>query len=325
MKQILRRGLSRLFWNGDQRRPRAPFRVAVSATLVLFFVLLLGIVAAVVGVAVGALGPLSTAVAEILSVAVLTVAVLGVVRVVDRRRVRDIGLSIDADWRREFGVGVLIGTLMVALVVVLILLTAGSVVRTVLTRDGSLFSGLSVPVSLLATAAFFLAVGTLEELIFRGYLLVNVAEGARIALDSRRAVLLGVALSAAVFGLAHASNPSASAVSTLTIALFGLLLGGAYALTDSLAVPIGIHTGWNFVLGSVFGLPVSGLTTSVAILAVDPGTNAALTGGGFGPEGGIVALGGLFAGAAVLVLWLRQTDRLSISKQIAEPDLLTRP
>lgn len=324
MKENVRRGLSQVFWNSEERRPRAPLRFAISFVLVLLFALLLGVVAIVVGLGVGSLGPLSAALAELASLIALVVAVLGVSWIVDRRRFSDLGVGLDQEWRREFGVGLAVGAAMVVLVATAILLTVGEITGTFRTRDGALFANLSVPVGLLVAASYFLAIGVLEELLFRGYLLVNVAEGARIALDSRRAVLLAVGVSAALFGLAHASNPSASVVSTLNITLFGLLLGGAYVFTDSLALSIGLHTGWNFLLGPIFGLPVSGLTSSVAVLVIDPGTRPVLSGGEFGPEAGLFALGALLVGAGLLVIWIRRTSSISISEQIAEPDLWTR-
>ena len=323
MEETLRRGLSAVFWNADERRFRAPFRFAISSVIVLVSVFLLGLVAFVTGSVVGNLGPVLTVIAEILSLFALIGAVLAVSWIVDRRQFRDLGLALDAAWRRAFAVGLGIGTVMVVAVVAAVFLTTGRLDGTLLTRDGTLFAGLSVPVGLLAAGAYFLAIGTLEELIFRGYVLVNIAEGAGIMFEDRRAVLLAAGVSAALFGLLHAGNPNASALSTLSITLFGLLLAGAYVLTDSLALPIGIHTGWNFVLGPVFGLPVSGLTTSVALVAVDPGESA-LAGGQFGPEGGVVAVVGLLVGAGLLAGWLRWTAELSVNEQIAKPDLWRR-
>ncbi|WP_436902130.1 CPBP family intramembrane glutamic endopeptidase [Halovenus halobia] len=323
MKENLRRGLSAVFWNTDQRRFRAPFRFAISSIIVLVFVLLLGLVAFLIGSAVGDLGPIPTAVAEIASLFALVGAVLAVSWIVDRRQFRDIGLDLDTAWRRAFGVGLAIGAAMVVAVVAVVLLTTGRLDGTLLTRNGTLFAGLSVPVGLLVAAAYFLAIGTLEELIFRGYVLVNVAEGSQIVLEGRTATLLAAAVSAGLFGLVHASNPNASVASTLIITLFGLFLAGAYVLTDSLALPIGIHTGWNFVLGPVFGLPVSGLTTSVALIGVDAG-GSAVTGGQFGPEGGIVALVGLLVGAGLLAGWLNWNGEFSVSEQVAKPDLWRR-
>lgn len=323
MKDDLRCGLAAAFWNADQRRLRAPFRVTVSALLVLVFVLVLGFVAFVLWAAVGEFGSLLTVVAEIFSILALIGAVLSVSWVVDRRTFHDVGLARDTEWRRGFAVGLAVGAAMVGVVVAVVLATGGRVAGTALTRDGALFSDLSFPVGLFAAAVYFLAVGVLEELVFRGYLLVNVAEGVSIVLDDRRAVVLAGAATAGLFGLLHAGNPAASATSTLVITLFGLLLASAYVLTDSLALPIGIHTGWNVVLGPVFGLPVSGLTTSVALVAVEPG-NFALAGGAFGPEGGAVALVGLLIGTGLLAGWLRWRGELSIHKHIAEPDLWSR-
>lgn len=323
MKDDLRRGLAAAFWNADQRRLRAPFRVAVSALLVLVFVLSLGFVAFVLGASVGEFDPLLTVTAEIASLVALIGAVLAVSWIVDRRTFHDIGLGLDADWRRGFAVGLAVGAAMVVAVVAVLVLAGGAIAGTALSRDGALFSDLSLPVGLLAAAAYFLAVGVLEELVLRGYLLVNVAEGTSIVLDDRRAVVLAALVSAVLFGLLHAGNPAASATSTLVITLFGVLLAGAYVLTDSLALPIGLHTGWNFVLGPVFGLPVSGLTTSVALVAVEP-TDSPLFGGAFGPEGGGVALVGLLVGTALLVGWLRWRGELSIQEQIAQPDLWRR-
>ena len=55
-------------------------------------------------------------------------------------------------------------------------------------------------------------------------------------------------------------NPTATWTSTIFIAVeAGLLLGGAYMLTRSLWVAIGLHAAWNFTQGAVFGVPVSGL------------------------------------------------------------------
>lgn len=110
---------------------------------------------------------------------------------------------------------------------VVVFLTTGRVVGTTLVREETPFTDLSVPVGLLAAGVYFLAVGVVEELVFRGHLLVNVAEGSRLVLGKRRAVLLAAGVTAGLFDLLHAGNPAASATSTLVITLFGLLLAGA--------------------------------------------------------------------------------------------------
>lgn len=154
--------------------------------------------------------------------------------------------------------------------------------------------GLSVraaPVPMLA-GAIVAAVG--EEIAFRG--------GVFRILESGLGTTTALALSAALFGLAHGLNPGATAMSTTAIALeAGVLLGAAYALTRNLWFCIGLHFGWNFTEGGVFGAAVSGFSGNRGILPVSLSGPDLLTGGKFGPEASVVAAGICFAAALVLI------------------------
>jgi len=121
-----------------------------------------------------------------------------------------------------------------------------------------------------------------EEIVFRGVVFRRLegALGTSIALT----------ISAATFGLLHAGNAGASWTSTLAIALeSGVLLGIAYAATRTLWLPIGVHFGWNFTEGGIFGAAVSGGEFQGLITAPLAGP-AWLTGGAFGPEASLPAL-----------------------------------
>ncbi|NBU27148.1 MAG: CPBP family intramembrane metalloprotease [Caulobacteraceae bacterium] len=114
------------------------------------------------------------------------------------------------------------------------------------------------------------------------------------------------ALSAAFFGAGHLGNPNATVMAAVCIALeAGIMLGAFYALTGRLWVSIGVHAGWNFAQGYLFGAAVSGgdFGPSIARSVALPGLPAWLTGGPFGPEASLPALV-LCTGAGVLVLWL---------------------
>jgi membrane protease YdiL (CAAX protease family) len=131
-------------------------------------------------------------------------------------------------------------------------------------------------------AAIVAAIG--EEVIFRGVVF-------RVIEDSL-GTWLAVAISAAIFGLLHAGNPGATAVSTAAIALeAGVLLSMAYAFSRNLWLPIGLHFGWNFTEGGVFGAAVSGRgyhgLVSAPLSAKAP---ELITGGGFGPEASVFAV-----------------------------------
>jgi uncharacterized protein len=146
-------------------------------------------------------------------------------------------------------------------------------------------------------AAILAAVG--EELAFRGGLFRPLQE----SLGTGTAL----AISAAAFGLLHALNPGATVVSTVSIALeAGVLLGAAYALTRSLWLPIGLHLGWNFTEGGIFGVSVSGGAAAKGMFSVSLVGSTLLTGGKFGPEASIIAsIVSLSLAAVLLVLAVR--------------------
>ena len=148
------------------------------------------------------------------------------------------------------------------------------------------WGGLSNWVFLLFAAG--ISAGFVEELIFRGILFRWIEEfgGSWAALF----------VTSALFGLAHIGNDNATWFSSLTIALVaGTLLGGAYMLTRSLWLAVGIHFGWNVTQGLVWDVPVSGNEVDGLVdarLVGDP----LISGGAFGLEASVIAL--VVAGAA---------------------------
>jgi hypothetical protein len=142
--------------------------------------------------------------------------------------------------------------------------------------------------------AVFALVGFYEELTFRGYYLHNLRDGLGLA--------PAVLLSSLVFALAHAGNPFASWTSTVGLIAAGLFLAYAWIRTRRLWLPIGLHLGWNFFQGTVFGFPVSGTTAPGLLLQRAEGPPL-LTGGGFGPEAGLIVLPAMLLGAWLIRLY----------------------
>jgi membrane protease YdiL (CAAX protease family) len=148
-------------------------------------------------------------------------------------------------------------------------------------------------------AAIAAAVG--EEIVFRGVVYRR--------LEERLGTTIALVVSAAVFGLVHAGNPGANWASTLAIALeSGVLLGLAYAATRSLWLPIGLHFGWNFTEGGIFGAAVSGGQSSGLINASLVGPPL-ITGGAFGPEASLVALLVSLSASIALAWYVVHTGR----------------
>ena len=133
------------------------------------------------------------------------------------------------------------------------------------------------------TAALIFAVGAaFEELIFRGAIFRVVEEclGTSLALG----------FSALIFGLSHLGNNGATMISVLSVAVTGgITMGLTYVLTKSLWLPMGVHFGWNFTQGAVFGAAVSGYNLQCAF-KFDLSGPALVTGGVFGPEASIYAI-----------------------------------
>lgn len=152
------------------------------------------------------------------------------------------------------------------------------------------FAGFDGVVSAFSMA---LLAGVAEEIIFRGaiYRLLEDGFGSLIA----------IALSGALFGLLHAFNPGATLASTTAIATeAGILLAAAYLVTRSLWLAIGLHVGWNFTEGGIFGAAVSGGKSHGLITTVFAGPDW-LTGGKFGPEASLTAVALCVVVAAVLL------------------------
>jgi hypothetical protein len=112
-----------------------------------------------------------------------------------------------------------------------------------------------------------------------------------------------LAITSALFGLMHISNPNATWFSSFAIAVeAGILLGGAYMLTRSLWLPIGLHAAWNVTQGAVFDIPVSG-NPAFGLVEAKLSGPALLSGGGFGLEASVIALV-IATAAGVWFVWL---------------------
>ncbi|PQV64527.1 Membrane protease YdiL, CAAX protease family [Abditibacterium utsteinense] len=138
--------------------------------------------------------------------------------------------------------------------------------------------------ALFGYALAFFAVGFFEETLFRGTILHNL----NAWLGWRGAV----ALQAVLFALIHLGNVNSTnneskmaAIGALpSLFLIAVFFALSYRKTGSLWFPIGFHFAWNFCLGCVFSLPVSGIET-FKLLDVQTTQNSWFSGGSFGAEG----------------------------------------
>ncbi len=153
------------------------------------------------------------------------------------------------------------------------------------------------PASAWRGAGLAIESGVLEEVIVRGVVLRLVwrAFGPLVAFIA----------SSLLFGVGHIANPGATLFTTACVAIeAGIMLGSFYALTGRLWVSIGVHAGWNFTQGYLFGANASGgdFGPSIATSTARSDVPNWLTGGAFGPEASVPAFA-ICTIVGIAVLW----------------------
>lgn len=213
---------------------------------------------------------------ELIVFVAMTVGGWFCLKVLEGLPARALGWGFHQGWLIDWLKGSLCGALSLALAALVILLSGGY--RFTFAASGMMGA---VMTTLLSSGFFFIFAAATEEVMFRGYALQTFTRA--------HLSLVGLALTSIIFALFHMGNPNVVPGWTLlNTALAGVWLAVAYLRTRSLWFPLGLHWSWNWTMGAVLGLPVSGidsLTPQPFLRATDAGP-AWLTGGAYGIEGG---------------------------------------
>jgi len=196
-------------------------------------------------------------------------------------------------WARGLGTGLVFGVLPATVAMTLGVITAGA---------GWSHDGGSLPqwiVQAGKTVLILVPAALAEELMFRGLPLVVAA----LALGRSRAILLLSVL----FALAHLRNPDVTAAGLGNIALAGIFLSLAFYTPGGLWTAFGAHLGWNATLAAL-AAPVSGLPFDIPYIDYRMGSPVWLTGGAFGPEGGLLATFTLTTTVVLVARWIRKEE-----------------
>ena len=118
-----------------------------------------------------------------------------------------------------------------------------------------------------------------EEIIFRGILFRMI--------DERCSTIFAFIISSLLFGIIHLTTVDFWTAIAVSVEA-GFMLAAAYKLRNNLWVPIGIHWAWNFFLGPIFGVVVSGISQDACVIIPKITGPYILTGGDNGFEGSIV-------------------------------------
>lgn len=288
--------IKNVFISPKENRLRAGWRLALQFGIQVLFGLLFGISLPLLP-AIQNLLPNGLILFLFIELLSITISVYLARRFLDRRSFISLGLKVDLRAARDLVAGLMITALMMGLIY-LLEWSFGWLHFQGFAWDFE--SPARVLTNTLWISLAFIMVGWHEELLGRGYHLQTIASGLNLT--------WGIILSSIIFGALHSANPNASWISMIGITLAGFYLAYAYVRTGQLWLPIGVHIGWNFFEGVVFGFPVSGVDfynlTHVHIDGPE-----IITGGAFGPEAGLVLIPALLLGVACVWWYSKSWER----------------
>jgi membrane protease YdiL (CAAX protease family) len=192
---------------------------------------------------------------------------------IEKRQYGQYGLPARFAFRKDFGIGVVVGFLAIS-----------STLLAISAFHGFHLTGLAIHGSTIASAAAawgaaFVVVGLSEEFAFRGYLQFTLTTGMGFW---PAAILLS-----ALFGLAHKGNPGETTFGLLSVVLFGLLFCIFLRRTGNLWWAVGFHAGWDWGQTFFYGVSDSGIAPYHNLFgSAFHGPNW-LTGGSVGPEASV--------------------------------------
>lgn len=224
---------------------------------------------------------------EFLPLALLTMVTWTCLRL-RRQSLGSIGLRLNNNFLKQLVAGLIISSGQILLFVATLYAIGGVTLE--------LNAELNINQLMLATYVLVMAV-TFEELLFRGFIFQRLIDGTGF--------VFAQCLFAAAFAFGHWENPGMSGtalyIATVELALASIVFGLAYYRTKSLALPIGLHFGWNFCQGKVLGFGVSGYGHEGIFTPTFSNYPTWVSGGDFGPEASVFIL--LIEGILLVALW----------------------
>jgi CAAX protease family protein len=201
-------------------------------------------------------------------------------RKLDRRKFSELGFQVNSQAGIHGLIGLLAGGAIMLFVAAAVALSGEGIWRFSFSPSlpGLLFS-------LLALVGLSCAALT-EEVLCRGYIQIN--------LKDRYGFIPAVLIGSLIFAVLHSGNNGLSMLGLVNLFLAGLMLALLREKCGNLWAPWALHFSWNFVMGPVLGVPVSGLNMPSLFTYIPgvslPGGEASsslLSGSDFGFEGGL--------------------------------------
>lgn len=126
----------------------------------------------------------------------------------------------------------------------------------------------------------FVVQGASEEILARGWMFQVIG--------ARYKPWIGALITSIFFSVLHLGNDGVNAFAVINLVFFAVLMV-IYVMKDgSLWAACGWHSAWNWTMGNVLGLSVSGTEDKACLINLGTTGNELISGGGFGPEGSMI-------------------------------------
>ena len=158
--------------------------------------------------------------------------------------------------------------------------------------------GINTKTLLYSTGLIFIAAGW-EELLFRCILLT-------LLIKVFKNPWFAILLTSIYFGYVHFDNDHATLLSAFSNGLGGVMYGLAFVGTRKIWFPWALHFAWNYVQAPILGFPVSGSNVE-GIIKLNLLDDSWLSGGLYGPEGGVVGISFRFVVIMLIILWIKKS------------------
>lgn len=202
-------------------------------------------------------------------------------RVIEKRPFSTIGLNVKNKLQKYIRGALVAIVMQLSYFVVVLAFGWGEVVSEPIYATSPLGTS-AIPYVLLFLLGFMIQ-GASEEVVVRGWMMPVLSRYYKVP--------IAIIVSSLFFSFLHMGNPNVSDLALVNLVLYGVF-AALYAINDGgLWGIFAQHSVWNWFMGNVLGLPVSGMIIgNASIIETKLIGPDFITGGSFGPEGGILVM-----------------------------------
>ncbi|WP_353095523.1 CPBP family intramembrane glutamic endopeptidase [Tissierella praeacuta] len=216
------------------------------------------------------------------------------VKFVEKRSIKSIGFQTGSPFKLYI-IGFLVGLCTITMVALILILTGSIKLKS------SQLDFNYVIINLCIIAIGWIVQSASEEIAIRGWLIPS--------LEKNCTPVMAISITAIIFGSLHLFSSGVTILSFINLTLSGIFFASYAILSGNIWGVCGLHFAWNFALGNIYGLPVSGFTNNgEKIFQTQQIGSKLLTGGDFGPEGGLIITIILLIAISALILKLRRDN-----------------